>query len=83
MFIVADDIRYKLTSGGGLTMLRNGTHYLYGIMSTFDDLEKRSISLFTNVLNTTHLDWIQQQRQRLLVLSKLFKYVINEVAYSE
>lgn len=68
----------KGDSGGGLTMLRDGAHYVYGVLSTRLANEEQSIRLFTNILNVGHLEFIRKHWQRLL----LSKWMISYDEYS-
>lgn len=54
-------------------MLRNGTHYLYGVMSIKPHDDNQNIRLFTDVLSPAHRDWIIM----MIGLSKLLKCFIK------
>lgn len=71
----------KGDSGGGLTMLRDGAHYVYAILSTKPLSENLTLRLFTNVLNSGHLIWLREHWNRILLgvlveaLLILFEYI--------
>lgn len=64
----------KGDSGGGITMLRDGTHYVYGVLSTKIPKDDQSVRLFTDVLNAGHLNWLRRHWQRL----HISKFIISQ-----
>lgn len=66
MYCVAGGKADKGDSGGGLTLLRDGTHYVYGVVSTKLTADDKHVRLFTNVLNDGHLAWLWRHWRRLL-----------------
>lgn len=75
MRFVLENLEGKGKSGGGLTFLRDGVHYLNGILSTKfvseDEEDKRGMErprwLFTDVMNDGHLSWLQRHWRDLQV----------------
>lgn len=75
MRFVLENLEGKGKSGGGLTFLRDGVHYLHGISSTRlsnEDVKvKRGMErpgwLFTDVMNDGHLSWLQRHWRDLQV----------------
>lgn len=66
-FVVTGAVGEEGDSGGGLTMIRDGAHHVYGILSTRltkDSLQSK-VRLFTNVLNDVHIAWLQHHYKRL------------------
>jgi len=51
-------------SGGGLTFLKNGLHFLIGVVSTKIPDENR-FRLFTDITNDEHKTWLTNHRDRL------------------
>lgn len=47
----------KGDSGGGLTFVRDGTHYVYGLVSTKIGDDKK-VRLFTNLMDDSHWSWL-------------------------
>lgn len=54
----------KGDSGGGMTIVRNGQHFVFGVVST-KIVEERQFSLFTDVANAEHHNWLEEHRTRL------------------
>lgn len=50
----------RVDSGGPLTMLRHGAHYVYGVLSTKVCEDNQVVRLFTDVLFVYHVDWRRQ-----------------------
>lgn len=48
-------------SGGGLTFVRNGIHYVYGIVSTKMLSNAKKLRLFTNLMNEVHRTWLSEK----------------------
>lgn len=57
----------KGDSGGGLTFVREGTHFVYGIISTKPLTGGKQVRLFTNLMNDGHRAWLLRQWRRLQV----------------
>lgn len=54
----------KGDSGGGLTIVRNGLHFVFGVVST-KIVQQSEFSLFTDVANVEHHTWLEEHRTRL------------------
>lgn len=61
----------KGDSGGGLTFVRDGTHYVYGLVSTKIGDDKK-VRLFTNLMDDSHWSWLLRELRNFQVkLGKL------------
>lgn len=63
--IVSGGKANKGDSGGGLTVVRDGAHHVYGIVSTKLLLDDRKMRLYTNVLDDKHLAWLRKEWRKL------------------
>ncbi|XP_046687207.1 modular serine protease-like isoform X2 [Homalodisca vitripennis] len=50
-------------SGGGLTIVEKGLHFVYGVVST-KITQETAISLFTDLSNIEHRSWLEEQKNR-------------------
>uniref|UniRef100_A0A1B6KNQ0 Peptidase S1 domain-containing protein n=1 Tax=Graphocephala atropunctata TaxID=36148 RepID=A0A1B6KNQ0_9HEMI len=51
-------------SGGGMTVVEKGQHFVFGVVST-KIVEETAISLFTDLSNTEHHSWLEEHKTRL------------------